>query len=136
MLSLPETFAALRDTALAGSPLRQGPAGALVVSGFAAEDSVALLRAWQAAHALSQLTGRWPLLCATDVGEDLLEPSPLDGERQAELADLDRAAREVDPPRSVGPRQDDASTVCRVGVGRCDTHRVALAWSAGAESHG
>ena len=97
MLGLPETFAALRATALAGLPLREGPAGALVVSGFAAGDSAALLRAWQAAHALSQLTGRWPLLCATDVGEDLLEPSPLDGETRAELADLDRAAREVDP---------------------------------------
>ncbi|XVV13968.1 DUF4253 domain-containing protein [Actinoplanes sp. CA-131856] len=97
MLGLPETRSAVRDTALAGLPIREGPAGALVVSGFGADDSAALLRVWQAAHALTQVTGRWPLLCATHEAEDLLEPSPLDGTTRAELADLDWAARTVDP---------------------------------------
>jgi hypothetical protein len=97
MLGSSETSGALRGTPLAGLPVRDGPAGALVVSGFGAEDSAALLRAWQAAQARTPVTGRWPLLCATDADDDLLAPSPLDGETRARLADLDRAARSVDP---------------------------------------
>jgi hypothetical protein len=94
MFGLSETADALRGTSLAELPVRDGPAGALVVPGI---DPDGLLEAWQAAHALHPVTGRWPLLFSADVDDSVVEPTPFDAEARTALIELDRAARAVDP---------------------------------------
>jgi hypothetical protein len=93
-----EVAAAFDGTGLAGLPVTHGLDGTLVVADI---DPAGLLEAWRAAHALVPLTGRWPILIATDPDDDLLcdpdpEPDPIHPPAD-ELAELDRVARTIDP---------------------------------------
>ncbi|WP_416901326.1 DUF4253 domain-containing protein [Micromonospora echinospora] len=78
--------AALRGTALQGHPVEEGLGGTFLVGEI---DPARLLDSWRAAHAAMPATGRWPVF--TLPGDLYHEPD------DAELADLDRAARTLDP---------------------------------------
>lgn len=77
---------ALRGTALQGHPVQEGLGSTFLVEEV---DPARLLEAWRAAHAAMPVTGRWPVF--TLPGDLYHEPDP------AELAELDRAARTLDP---------------------------------------
>ena len=78
--------AALRGSTLEGHPVEEGLGGTFLVQDV---DPSRVLEAWQAAHAAISVTGRWPVF--TLPGDLHHEPEP------AELVELDRAARTLDP---------------------------------------
>jgi hypothetical protein len=82
-----DVVAALEGTVLAGRAVEAGLGGALVVSDVGPSE---ILPAWQVARAAVPRTGRWPVF--TGAGDRLDEP-----ESWTDVADLDRAARTVDP---------------------------------------
>jgi hypothetical protein len=96
VLGLSDTVGALQGTVLAGLPIREGPAGALIVSGLDTDDTAGLHAAWRAAYALLPETGRWPVLI-DDGDNESIDTGPFDARTEAELTALDRAARTVDP---------------------------------------
>jgi hypothetical protein len=78
--------AALRGTALQDHPVEEGLGGTFLVGEV---DPAQLLDAWHALHAAMPVTGRWPVF--TLPGDLHHEPD------SAEIAELDRAARTLDP---------------------------------------
>ncbi|GAA3923614.1 hypothetical protein Aau02nite_73150 [Amorphoplanes auranticolor] len=78
--------AALRGSTLEDHPVEEGLGGTFLVQNV---DPARVLEAWQAARAAMPLTGRWPVF--TLPGDLHHEPEP------AELVELDRAARTLDP---------------------------------------
>ena len=81
-----EVESALRGTVLDGHRVEEGLGGTLLVADVDPGDVVS---AWRAAHGALALTDRWPVF--TDEGQLYNEPTP------ADLDELDRAARSVDP---------------------------------------
>ena len=92
--------AVLRGTVLQGRPVEEGLGGTFLVGEV---DPARLLEAWQAAHAVVPDTGRRPVF--TLPGALHHEPD------SAELLELDRAARTLDPwsvyKRSAGDEPQD-----------------------------
>ncbi|MGC4812725.1 DUF4253 domain-containing protein [Micromonospora sp. DT228] len=87
LMTTPRLIAtALRGTALAGHPVEEGLGGTILVGDV---DPTRLREAWQAAHSVLPVTGRWPVFTL---------PGGLDHEPDAaEIDELDRASRTVDP---------------------------------------
>lgn len=109
MLDEPDDISPLlAATSLAGLPIGHGPAGSVLVRDIAPER---LFAAWQQAYALLPATGRYPLL-VTDVP---LLPEPAAGPSAERLAELDQAARTVDPWTS--HRADEARPVGKADAG-------------------
>ncbi|MFC4148056.1 DUF4253 domain-containing protein [Micromonospora mangrovi] len=77
---------ALRGSVLQGHPVEEGPGHTFLVRKV---EPARLLDAWHAAHAVMPVTGRWPVFTLPDGLYD--EPDAV------YLADLDRAARTLDP---------------------------------------
>jgi uncharacterized protein DUF4253 len=84
----------LTGTSLAGLPLGHGPGGSVLIQGV---PPAGLLAAWQEAYALLPATGRYPLLVTDWGGELRMLSEPGAGPTAERLAELDRAARTVDP---------------------------------------
>jgi hypothetical protein len=82
----------LEGTVLAGSSAYEGPEGTLVISGIEPER---LIQSWRAARSVIPQSGRWPIMVTTEFSP--LEDVIWDGPDRSDLADLDIAARRIDP---------------------------------------